>query len=372
MKVRIQNYEILGDVKLEFVNGVNIITGESNNGKSAIFRAIEGALFNELGDEFIQFETDYSLVAIQDEDNTVIWRKPRAKNKSTVYTVNGNEMTKVGRTQVAEVANVMDIKEIKLTSTDKEKLNFWVQMEYPFLIGKSGSQLFEFLSLSSENDNLTEVIKEMRSDLGGISKKISKKEGGIDSLKNIIRKEEEYLSTKDGFNVIYDKTLDIESKVVNYKELAQSYSNILTKRGKIAELKESHTNVSESLSIISPKFDEFENDLQDYGKVSQSLSEIDSKTKKIKEEKIRIKTVRETINIIDIIELKLRIDKYIKVEKEIERIKNSLSMIGILSKGIKTGRDKVLNISKRIEERENKLAEFDICPLCGNELCEHE
>lgn len=421
MKVRIKNYEILEDVKLEFVEGLNIITGESNNGKSAIFRAIEGAIFNETGDDFIQFEKDYSLVALQDKENTIVWKKPRAKNKSTVYTVNGEELTKVGRSQVDEVADVINIREIKLTSRDKEKLNFWVQMGYPFLIGKSGSQLFEFLSLSSEDDNLTEVIKEMRTDLNDIKDSIKSKEGGIDALKDIIRVEEDYLKSKEGFETTYDKILGVESKVENYKDLEILHSNLSEKKLKIRKLKDFTNDINKSINNVEPLFKNYEEIMISLRDLSLSIKEMNNKTQKIEEEKeilngingkiekINIKSIENKLNRYlelktDIEDLSVDIDsvqsikrdvveerdnldklkskiskinidlieenlnKYLKLKGEIVEMRGYIDSVNSLKIDITEERKKLVSIKESIKINQEKLNEFDICPLCGADI----
>ena len=44
MKVQIKNYQIIKDANLEFIPGLNVIIGPSNNGKTSILKAIK-ALF---------------------------------------------------------------------------------------------------------------------------------------------------------------------------------------------------------------------------------------------------------------------------------------------------------------------------------------
>ena len=44
--LQIKNYQIVRDATLEFIPGLNVIVGETNNGKSAILRAAETAIFN--------------------------------------------------------------------------------------------------------------------------------------------------------------------------------------------------------------------------------------------------------------------------------------------------------------------------------------
>ena len=44
LKVTIENFQSISKGELEFTQGINIIVGQSNSGKSAILRAIKGAI----------------------------------------------------------------------------------------------------------------------------------------------------------------------------------------------------------------------------------------------------------------------------------------------------------------------------------------
>ena len=52
--IEIENFQSLKDVNLSLVQGINIITGRTNQGKSAIIRAIDAAIFNNGSDEQIK------------------------------------------------------------------------------------------------------------------------------------------------------------------------------------------------------------------------------------------------------------------------------------------------------------------------------
>ena len=52
--IEIENFQSLKDVNLSLVQGINIITGRTNQGKSAIIRAIDADIFNNGSDEQIK------------------------------------------------------------------------------------------------------------------------------------------------------------------------------------------------------------------------------------------------------------------------------------------------------------------------------
>lgn len=367
MKVNIKNYEIIEDAELEFENGLNIIVGETNEGKSSVFRAIKSAVFNELGDYFIRMGESQTEVLIEDGEDEVKWTKRQNKSPSTVYEINGERFSKVGRTQFEKVADVLNIKEIKLTSNEKERVNFWKQMKYPFLLDKSSSQLFEFLSLSSEDDNLTKIIKEMNSDLGDIESKIDKKEAKVDTLKDVIDNEEEYLDSKEGFEDIYEEILDLESDYHDYEELediCKSLDNLNKKFRKFKDIKERSDELMEN---INPLIKDCEDMLDVYDKLGSKIKYLNkligNKNKMIQ----RVRKVDSFIDSVDLKSLKENIEEYSNLERKFEELNNLLTDIGKLKNNrrhwvdkIKKNRNKIEKIKKVMEE------EFEVCPLCGS------
>ena len=51
LKVTIENFQSISKGELEFTQGINIIVGQSNSGKSAILRALKGAVLNTSGSQ---------------------------------------------------------------------------------------------------------------------------------------------------------------------------------------------------------------------------------------------------------------------------------------------------------------------------------
>ena len=61
--IEIENFQSLKDVNLSLVQGINIITGRTNQGKSAIIRAIDAAIFNNGSDEQIKTgESSFKII----------------------------------------------------------------------------------------------------------------------------------------------------------------------------------------------------------------------------------------------------------------------------------------------------------------------
>lgn len=81
-RIRIENFQSHKDTELSFSDGLNVIVGPSDQGKSAIIRAIKWVLYNEpRGTDFIRQGTNSARVTLELSNGYVITRE-RAPNKN--------------------------------------------------------------------------------------------------------------------------------------------------------------------------------------------------------------------------------------------------------------------------------------------------
>ena len=178
LQVQIKDYQIIKKMSLEFVPGLNVIVGPSNNGKSSILKAIKATTFTIPGTSPIRFGQSNYTVGIQYNGHIIILQKGL---KESVYVVDGEKYSKFGQTTPEIVANSLNIKELVLNG-NKEQLNFWDQMNYPFLLDKTGVEMFRFIVDSGENDKLSDVLKSMVSDRQNLNKTIDMIQGSINAV----------------------------------------------------------------------------------------------------------------------------------------------------------------------------------------------
>ena len=227
-EVKIKNFQKIKDAELSFDPGLTIIVGATNNGKTAILRAIEAALFNKSVDGSISYGSEYTGVTISYANNLLVWERNKTKASKTSYKLNNDVMVKVGRGQLDEVRDTFNIKEINLLRT-KEKLNFWKQMRFPFLLDRTPAQLFEFIVMSSEETNLARVLRLMNLDIKDMSSAVLVVESVIDEYKNKIKEEINNLKRFKDYPKISKEIIDEDSQVkslLNLENLCDKYEEI--------------------------------------------------------------------------------------------------------------------------------------------------
>ena len=157
LKVKLKNFQSISKGELEFTQGINIIVGQSNSGKSAILRAIKGAILNPSGSQkYIKNGTSGFEVSLDYNGNTIEWSRT---SKSPKYTINGEEYLKVGS---SNLTNFLD-KSGFVLDENKNLMNVESELELPFPFDKNNSELFKLFEKNifciSDSTAITKLIK---------------------------------------------------------------------------------------------------------------------------------------------------------------------------------------------------------------------
>jgi hypothetical protein len=147
-KVMIKNFQSHTDTTVEFSNGLNVILGESNNGKTVILRAITWVLDNyPLGTDFITAGKNDCSVTVQYSDGSSITRERSRKGDSGSYLVHmfdpmtnkwiDNSYKGFTNAVPVEVDNIHQMPKVSITKNLETHLNMMSQLDEPFLITAS-------------------------------------------------------------------------------------------------------------------------------------------------------------------------------------------------------------------------------------------
>jgi exonuclease SbcC len=142
-KVLIENFQSHENTELTFDNGLNVIVGPSDNGKSAVIRAIKWVLYNEpRGNDFIRQNANFARVTIWLNTGYIITReRTPSKNRYILEDSDGNTniYEGFGNEVPQEIVNAHGIIKVMLDTDINSSLNIGGQLEGPFLLSESGS-----------------------------------------------------------------------------------------------------------------------------------------------------------------------------------------------------------------------------------------
>ena len=141
--VSIENFQSHKKTYIDFDEGFNVITGPSDQGKTAVIRAIRWVMFNEpKGTEYIRQGTDWAKVSITMSNGFTITReRSKTRNRYTVTGPDGKEsiFEGFGSDVPLEVLKAHGVQKIVLDTDLTSYLNIAEQFDRPFLIGETGS-----------------------------------------------------------------------------------------------------------------------------------------------------------------------------------------------------------------------------------------
>jgi DNA repair ATPase RecN len=135
-KVTLTNFQSHKSTTLE-LGKLNMLTGTSNSGKSAVLRALIGALKNEAATSFVTYGEKALKVELHfDDGNVVEWHKGSGANKYVLRTPEGDVETydKVGAEVPEAVSSVLGLTPIIMEDGTKLHVNAHAQLDPPFLV----------------------------------------------------------------------------------------------------------------------------------------------------------------------------------------------------------------------------------------------
>ena len=146
VRVILENFQAHKHTQVDFDDGLNIIVGESNNGKTSILRAIMWVVTNQpLGTDFIMAGEDECKVTVCYDDGTSITRGRTRKDTGYYDVYYRDENGTLQRANYrgftnavpVEIANVHQMPKVSITKDIETHLNVLSQLDGPFLLTES-------------------------------------------------------------------------------------------------------------------------------------------------------------------------------------------------------------------------------------------
>lgn len=339
--LEIKNIQSHKDSKLEFSPGINALVGTSNNGKSAILRALNWAIYNRpLGTEILLSnwaydkngkQNDEMYVKIKKGNSVLIRRKTKSENE---YILNDERMEAI-KTDVPEsVKNFFSLSET----------NIQRQLDSPFLLSLSSGKIAEYFN------------KIVRLDI--IDKVLTNAETTRRNTKNRLLGYKEEQSRLEDELKKYEWIPSVEKLIEKYKAVNSKYQNNFLEW--------------ENLSVSVEKFEEINKrdypDFSEQKEIISNIEKIDLKNEKLQEE---IESLSASIFNFESLSNKFNFDfdrekKAIECienmdfnSSEIERLEEEIEKMEYAENCIKGSSENIKALKKRLP---------DICPICGSKM----
>jgi exonuclease SbcC len=348
-EIEIENFQNIQKASIELDPGINIFTGESDQGKSAIIKALVWLFFNRpAGEEYIRKidgkPVSHCLVSAIVNENKI----KRERTKTTnVYFLNGKKKEAMGKHVVPEeIQEVLNISET----------NIQTQFKPFFLLSLSPGQRAKQLNQAVGLDEIDLVLSQINSEVRSTKAKTSELKEKIKEKKNEVKK----------FNYVDDLKREIKELSVYFKQVGKVSSDI-------TELKNLIQNVEDCEKEIGV--------LKNTLKIESEVKHLASQVQTIKDFENEISDLKSSIQEIQTTEQKLKaIEKILSAEGDLKQLKSTMEKLQTIGadctdlnyllykahcaeEGIKKAKSRLQEGEKTLHSIQTRIKKR--CPLCG-------
>jgi len=344
-KVEIQNFQSHKNTELEFVPGTNVVIGESDAGKSAIFRAINWVITNRpLGDGFRSDWGGDTRVVIYTAEGDVIERIKTATRN--VYIVNGKALTAFGSEVPEQVSEILRMDEANIQS----------QMDVPFLLAVSPGEAARLLNKAASIDDIDYTISNLRGEYQKISNNIKFNEGKLKDYEEKIKE--------------YDNIPILEGKLEQLEDAEKEREKYEQKLGKLTQLVAGviriHTELEKTKNIqqITQKFEQILSEYNDYEEQRKRLDKLEQIAQKVKARREYLKSTQYVEDCIALVQKAY--DEYREYQTKQQTLFKLKHIVGNMT----TLNQSIQRIDREISQLEKEFRKLcpDECPLCGAKI----
>lgn len=350
-KIILRNFQIHRKTTLDIHEGINIIAGSSDNGKSSIIRAIRWLCENSpRGFKFRRWNAPEKSITsvVMEVDGSVIERK--RGSVSNCYNFDG----------VTYKALKSDVPEVISELLEISSYNIQRQLEGPFLFSKSSSDVAKMINEVAGISIINDIIKESNRRYREAKNKVSFISDMMKTKKSLMLSHKMFVSLREKASFLEESSNALEDLDYKIATLEKRIAQIREVKKQIKRLKPIEQAAIKSVK----KMNRYKRVLDDFD-VSDAMGKLNYIILKIRElesvEAIPESTKKKMFKKLSIADKNNSEARFLH-----KRISAITSLIGSMQ-----GRERFINSQKAkivVVEMELKEAKEDAgyCPVCGN------
>ena len=334
------NFQSHNHTKLDFMSGLNVITGPSDQGKSSLIRALRWVLYNEPnGTDFIKMGSNECQVKVTlKNDYQIIRKRNKKENRYIIISPEGEEevLEKVGRGVPEEVKKLHGMPKISWDTDSKMTLNLDYQLDGAFLLNESSYTRAKVLGRLSRVHVVDSAIRDTVRDTSKLKRR-------RETLEDDIERIDEKL---EDFSDLEELAREIEKEkelLVKLKESKKELTQLTKLQNKFKKIEQKEKKLKELLSELSQ--------IEQLKTIVKKLNQKEKRLKKLKESKKlynkqqrQSKQLKEIINATNnLVKLK---DKEIRLENKLDKYQKMVQ----IDKELDNNQQKINNNQKLLTE----------------------
>lgn len=343
--IHLKNFQSHKDTLIKFDQGVNVIVGQSDVGKSAILRAIAWICTNKpSGDEFISSWADLTSIKIETDDCMVIREKGKGVNQYILKQGKGKDFVFKGFGQ--------DIPEEVKQALNIQDINLRFQLQGPFFLSDSSGEVSRYLNRISRLDKIDEVIATIDSDLRSARKTLNL---GLD----LLIENQEKIKGYDWIDEAESQLRDLEAlnfQLIDWRNQKSTIENILQAISEAEKRKEKFKFIKAKKQVLKLiKMDE------EIATIDEKVDEIAAIIHLVKEFRLKLANFRFLGG------LREKVYKGIDLKRSLDIGEINRVKIDFMIKSIIKKKEELKNHQKGMIDAKKEFNRLmpDQCPLCG-------
>ena len=348
-RIEIENFQSHAHTVVEFSDGLNVIAGRSDSGKSAIIRALRWVLANEpSGDSFRSYwggatRVRLEFVGLDGKPHVVERVRDDSRN---VYIVDGVELAGFGKSVPAEITELLPF----------DELNLQRQFDAPFVLSATPTELGKTISRMFGLDLGQQLLSAINKRKWALNESRKSEQKRLDEIEMRLSDLEWVGGAVELWNELDSMIRERESVIAEIDELSKIVENYKRAERRLRGL----GWVDDAVSVVS-ELEQLQNEYENAAKERSMLETVVNRYNATAPKYKSLGWVDGAVSMVS--ELEQLIDKRRKIHDEAERLAQLLVKLG----GLKQQLSSIdAEISRMETEFHAKLG--DTCPLCGQPI----
>lgn len=266
--VVVRNFQAVKEAKFR-IEGITVIQGESNAGKTAVVRALYAAMHNRFKSRQVRYGESAAEIKLRFSDTQGADGKPLILSVkrsftggSPIYVLGDKRWSKLNRDMPNEVLSYLNLGRVNVSNSEFYSLNFFKQNQAPLLAEFSQKKVMDVLSASQSVDDLNKVRKE-------IDIRRTKNRGAFEQLDAILTESKVNLTQVNlvisESSSLFEKGDDLNVKILSSQEKVKDLNKLKKELKEYVSLKQKTEvirkliSLKESQVMISSKLSQYRN-----------------------------------------------------------------------------------------------------------------
>jgi DNA repair protein SbcC/Rad50 len=403
-KLELNNFQAHENSTLEFCDGVNIIIGDTDSGKTSIFSALRKLMRdNPPGADFISTWGNKSSIRLTGDNGTVVERsitcKKDRKLDSHGYTIispdgKSEDYTGFGRTIPDDVVRVLGMPEISVGSKSVD-INLADQHDSYFLVKESDGllrvQLFSKLSHADVFESVRTSVKtserSLRSELKAKSADLAVVENSIAEFSKFKQAQPYLVQAKELLTEIsdltkvsklYSKAVELDASIQNIDRTLGNLELLLTKFVDVVDELNTYSSSLQILYEYNKRLKQAQvvlDKIGDCNRLEELIAELDLVLPTLDENTIFLNNLCKKRDLLTVADFHLHNLPDINLVNTkiafMDSVNEQLAQEKVLLSKLRKAQDNLLLVDTMLSETDVKLHSLTVkgvCPTCGMKI----